>query len=291
MSDYQNNQEEWIEVSDDRMEERVNRRLEARRKKRRISLAFYVAFCASILVIIAVAVAVGLDMFSSGVANAGLSTATDGDTNVTEIYKTESEDSETENSESEGTENSETQKPTEDTESQKQETIAKPEMLEDFLPVNPYSKPGTKLEQVNGIVVHYVGNTGSTAAQNVEYFESLAVTKDRHASSHFVIGLEGEIINCVPLNEWAYASNDRNEDTIAIETCHPDDTGKFNNDTYAALVKLVAWLMVECDLDIDDVIRHHDVTGKNCPKYYVEHESAWIDFKLDVQEYLDNNLN
>ena len=41
-------------------------------------------------------------------------------------------------------------------------------------------------------------------------------------SAHFLIGLEGEIIQCIPLNEKSSATNDRNRDTISIEVCHPD---------------------------------------------------------------------
>ena len=28
----------------------------------------------------------------------------------------------------------------------------------------------------------------------------------------------------------------------------------------------------------DDIIRHYDVTGKICPKYFVDHEDAWNEF-------------
>ena len=35
-------------------------------------------------------------------------------------------------------------------------------------------------------------------------------------------------------------------------------------------------------------IRHYDVTGKDCPKYFVEHEDAWVQFRQDVQEYADS---
>ena len=34
------------------------------------------------------------------------------------------------------------------------------------------------------------------------------------------------------------------------------------------------------------MIRHYDVTGKNCPKYFVENEDAWEQFKLDVKTAL-----
>ena len=156
-----------------------------------------------------------------------------------------------------------------------------------FLTVNEYSRPGTALEQVKGIVIHYTGNPGTTAIQNRNYFEGLAETKETKASSHYIIGLSGEIIQCIPLNEISYASNQRNVNTISIECCIDNDAGKFNEKTYDALVELTAWLVGEFDLKIDDVIRHHDVTGKICPKYFVEHESAWEDFKLDVEKYID----
>lgn len=162
----------------------------------------------------------------------------------------------------------------------------RPELDVQLLPVNMYSRSGKTLEQVNGIVVHYTANPGSTAQQNRDYFAGLAESHTTSASSHFVIGLDGEIIQCVPCGEIAYASNERNEDTIAIECCIEDDTGKFNDKTYESLVKLVTWLIGRYDLGVDDVIRHYDVTGKNCPKYYVEKPEAWEQFKCDLVEYI-----
>ena len=154
----------------------------------------------------------------------------------------------------------------------------------ELLPVNPYSRPGIPLEQVNGIVVHYVGNPGTTAAQNHSYFENLAQTGETYASSHFLVGLEGEIIQNVPLDEIAYCSNQRNEDTISIECCHPDDSGAFNQATYDSLVRLTRWLMEAYDLDTDQVIRHYDVTGKICPKSFVENPEEWEQFLKDLEQ-------
>ena len=95
----------------------------------------------------------------------------------------------------------------------------------DLLTVNPWSRPGTPLEKIDGIVIHYVGNPGTTAKANRNYFESLSSGEtETYASSHFIVGLEGEVIQCIPLTEIAYASNIRNEDTVAIEVCHPDET-------------------------------------------------------------------
>lgn len=164
-----------------------------------------------------------------------------------------------------------------------------PELDVELLPVNPYSRPGTELAEVKGIVVHYTANPGTTAMQNRDYFAGLAETHTTSASSHFIIGLEGEIVQCIPCSEIAYATKERNADTIAIECCIEDDTGKFNTKTYQSLVELTTWLMGRYELGTDDVIRHYDVTGKNCPKYYVENGSAWRMFKSDLIEYIDKN--
>ncbi|MFT4146938.1 MAG: peptidoglycan recognition family protein [Mobilitalea sp.] len=152
----------------------------------------------------------------------------------------------------------------------------------DYLTPNQYSRPQTELKKVKGIVVHYTANPGTTADNNRNYFEGLGVKGTTYASSHYIIGLEGEIVQCLPLNEISYASNDRNADTISIECCHSDLTGEFNPDTYESLVSLTAALCVEFNLEAEDVIRHYDVTGKLCPLYYVEHEDAWNNYKLEV---------
>lgn len=156
-----------------------------------------------------------------------------------------------------------------------------------LLTPNKYSRPETSLKKVNSVVVHYTANPGSTGEANRNYFESLRIKKTTSASSHFVIGLEGEIIQCIPLDEISYASNDRNHDTISIECCHPDETGKFSDKTYNSLIALLSWICTEYKLEVNDIIRHHDVTGKNCPLYYVDNEDAWNKLKDDVAAYMN----
>lgn len=140
------------------------------------------------------------------------------------------------------------------------------------------ARTGTELDGVKNIVIHYVGNPNTSAQNNRDYFDK----DSTEVSSHFVVGLEGEIIQCVPLWEKSAASNWRNSDTVSIEVCHPDDTGKFNDTTYNAVIKLSAWLLDELGLDESAVIRHYDITEKLCPLYYVEHEDAWNQMKKDI---------
>ena len=155
-------------------------------------------------------------------------------------------------------------------------------ITQDFIKKDGHSRTGWKLDKVNDIVVHYVANPGSTAAANRDYFNSSNST----VSAHFVVGLQGEIIQCVPLKEQSSASNQRNPDTISIEVCHPDATGEFSIPAYNALVKLLVYLCQEFRLDEDNIIRHYDVTGKLCPKFYVEHPDEWERLKNYVKERL-----
>lgn len=164
-----------------------------------------------------------------------------------------------------------------------------PELDVQLLTVNEYSRPGTATDQIRSVVVHYTANPGSTAQNNRDYFENLKDTHETKVSSNFIVGLDGEIIQCVPTAEVAYASNNRNNDSVSIECCHPDETGKFEDATYQSLVELVAFLCGKFNLGMDDIIRHYDVTGKNCPKYFVEHEDAWEVFKSDVAKYIQEN--
>ena len=153
-----------------------------------------------------------------------------------------------------------------------------------LLTPNKYSRPQTPLTKVNGVVVHYVGNTSSTAINNRNYFESLKNTGKTYASSHYIIGLQGEIIQCVPENEIAYCSNDRNSDTISIENCHPKADGKFSEDTYKSLIWLLADICKRYKLNpLKDIIRHYDVNKKKCPLFYVNKPNDWIKLREDVK--------
>lgn len=163
-------------------------------------------------------------------------------------------------------------------------------IVKDLLTVNPYSRKGTKLSKVTKIAVHYVGNPGTTAQNNRNYFEGLKVCKrDKYgqiiySSSHYIIGLDGEVIQCIPESEISYATNQANPYSISIECCHPAADGKFTAATERSLAVLCADLCRRYKLDpLRDIIRHYDVTKKVCPKYYVDHPEAYEAFRQRVR--------
>lgn len=161
-----------------------------------------------------------------------------------------------------------------------------------FLTPNKYSRPQTPLKKVTKIAIHYVGNAGSSAQGNRNYFENLKNGKGSYASSHYIIGLKGEIIQCIPENEWAYCTNEANAYSISIENCHPYSDGKFNNATRQSLIELCADLCKRYALDpVKDIIRHYEVTGKRCPLYWVTHPDDWVKFKNEVKAYMEGGID
>ena len=75
---------------------------------------------------------------------------------------------------------------------------------------------------------------------------------------------------------------------MAIEVCHPDESGEFSEVTYERVVELTAWLCHTFELKPEtEVIRHYDVTGKRCPLYYVENPEAWTRFLADTEAAAD----
>lgn len=156
-----------------------------------------------------------------------------------------------------------------------------------FLTPNKYSRPQTPLKKVTKIAVHYVGNANTSAQANRNYFESLKNGKGIYASSHYIIGLKGEIIQCIPENEWSYATNQANSYSISIENCHPDNTGKFNDKTLHSLIDLCVDLCKRYNLNpMTDIIRHYDISGKACPLYWVNNPQDFILFKQTVYTQL-----
>ena len=137
-----------------------------------------------------------------------------------------------------------------------------------LLTPNKYSRPQIPLKSVKKVVLHYVGNPKSSAMANRNYFENQK-SGGRYVSSHYIVGLEGEILRCVPENEVAYCSNQANTYSISIECCHPDATGKFTEETTNSAAELCAYLLKKYGLSVDDLIRHYDVTGKQCPLWFV----------------------
>lgn len=179
-----------------------------------------------------------------------------------------------------------------------------------LLSPNQFSRPGRPLDRVMAIVVHYLGNPEQGPQGARDYWEDLktqdAADKkpDVSASAHYVVGFHGEILRAIPEDEKAYhcggvfysagaqafferyctdSSSSPNRVTIGVELCHPDWTGKPTEPTRAAALELVRDLCSRYLLDPRRaVFRHYDITGKDCPRWYVAHADDWSRFVDEI---------
>ncbi|WP_239256899.1 N-acetylmuramoyl-L-alanine amidase [Listeria ilorinensis] len=178
---------------------------------------------------------------------------------------------------------------------------------QDFLTINNWSRPGTKLTKVKGIVIHWYGNPGTTAQANRNYWESLKDGRGTYASAHFCISGDGSIVQALPENELAYQvgsakgytqnaldklSSYPNNCVIGIENAHPDWNGKFYDADYDACVALAASLLKKYGLTQNDLWRHSDIVGaayKDCPRYYTKNQGEWDKLKEDVRKKMGDS--
>ena len=142
---------------------------------------------------------------------------------------------------------------------------------------------GNSIQRIKYIVIHYFGYLGS-AESVANYFFSAP----RGASAHYVLDEGSVIFQCVEdMNiAWhcgtkrTYFHPDcRNHNSIGIEvrpykinkqrSNHSEDSDwYFTDETINNLIMFVKYLMNKHNIDIDNVIRHYDVTHKQCPRPY-----------------------
>ena len=128
--------------------------------------------------------------------------------------------------------------------------------------------------KIEFLVLHYVGATGGAEA-NCKYFEKVY----RGASAHYFVGHSGEIWQCVEDSNISWHCGAvtykhktcRNSNSIGIEMCckKSGSTWYFEDKTVAATTELVKELMKKYNIPKANVIRHYDVSGKQCPAPYV----------------------
>lgn len=137
------------------------------------------------------------------------------------------------------------------------------------------------------IVIHYTGNKGDTAKNNADYFARQNVG----ASAHYFVDSK-EIWQSVHDADIAWhcgAKNYkhkycRNANSLGIEICMLDSKGGIIQASINKAAELTKYLMQKYGISKDNVIRHFDVTGKDCPAPMVEDESLWTGFKNKLCE-------
>ncbi len=175
------------------------------------------------------------------------------------------------------------------------------QIVERFLPVNKYTRPQRSIEKVEYIVVHWTGNPKGVNEGLFTWFAVTSVELERYGSTHFGVDNSG-VMQFIPVNEMAYHVGSRsytpwkeehfgnrypNAHTIGIELNHLDWSGNFSKQVLSYGAQLAAKLCQQFDLDPETgIIRHFDVTRKDCPRLFVTDEQAFQQFKNDVKQHM-----
>ena len=164
---------------------------------------------------------------------------------------------------------------------------------------NPGNHGGQRsIGEIQYLVLHYTGNNGDTAANNAAYFQNNLVK----ASAHYFVD-DTTVYRSVPDLKIAWAVGGTpygdcgktgggtlygivtNRNSISIELCDTvrDVAYGASEATLTNAVHLCWELMKRYRIPVSHVCRHFDVTGKHCPRYFVD-DTAWAAFKRRLEE-------
>ena len=140
------------------------------------------------------------------------------------------------------------------------------------------------------LVIHFTANDGDSAKNNADYFAREAPG----ASAHFFVD-EREIWQSVQEKDIAWHCGTRgmyfhpycrNTNSLGVELCSRKRGEKyyFTPETVKNAQQFVRSLMKRYGIPTENVVRHYDVTHKNCPAPFVEDAGAWQRFKAGLME-------
>jgi N-acetylmuramoyl-L-alanine amidase len=184
------------------------------------------------------------------------------------------------------------------------------EVVTKFLTINQYSRPGNKLKDILGIVLHWTGEQCHDALTVWNYFENDCPAIHHYSSAHYIIAKDGTIYYCIPTNEKAYHVGSSQYDpesgqiytdkarkyfgkyakyyetlspnncTIGIEMCAIDENGTFSEATLKAATQLVNELTDKFSLTKERVFTHNEIVGwKDCPRLWTNEPDLFEAFK------------
>lgn len=146
--------------------------------------------------------------------------------------------------------------------------------------ISNYNYSSRNSNSIKYIVLHYTGNKGDTAKNNVDYFYG----GDRNASAHYFVD-DNSIWQSVEESNSAWAVGDgkgaygiTNQNSISIEMCC-NTSGVISETTENNALELVKYLQNKYNIANNNVVRHYDASRKTCPNWSKNNWSRWTNFK------------
>ncbi|AXF52063.1 MAG: N-acetylmuramoyl-L-alanine amidase [Podoviridae sp. ctbd591] len=166
------------------------------------------------------------------------------------------------------------------------------EIIKYFADESNYKK--SKGRTIKYIVYHYTGNINDSALSNCRYFKN----KNIGSSAHFFVDDKSIYCSVDPENiAWSVGLGNRkepyknmpmfgvitNSNSISIEMCGGKTSYEAPEETIKNAIELGSFLMGVYGLTTNDVFRHYDVTGKQCPAWLIA-DDKWNKFKERFEE-------
>lgn len=155
--------------------------------------------------------------------------------------------------------------------------------------ISSYNYSSRNGDSVKYIILHYTGNKGDTAKNNVDYFYN----GDRSASAHYFVD-DTSIWQSVEEYNAAWSVGDgtgiygiTNRNSINIEMCC-NSNGVISETTENNALELVKYLQKKYNLSNNNVVRHYDASHKICPNWSDNNWSRWTAFKNKLQNTSNN---
>jgi N-acetylmuramoyl-L-alanine amidase len=178
-------------------------------------------------------------------------------------------------------------------------------IVEDFIPISKYTRPGIKLKKLKALVIHWTGRSEVDYKHWMNFYEERAKTGSGYGSAHLFVENNGNVYNIIPLNEVAWHVGSKvytryamkrfdinknkklewsevpNHFTIGIELRPMNNWScEFSDTVFEGGVKLLAYLCKKYGLNpFNDILTHHMITGKKCPYWFVKHPEDFMAFK------------
>lgn len=149
---------------------------------------------------------------------------------------------------------------------------------------------GKRNAKIEYIVIHYTANDGDSSESNAKYFKQAL---NPVSSAHYFVD-DDSIVCSVPEDFVAYHCGAskyyhprcRNANSIGIELCDAKRDGRVmaTDKTIRNAAELVNSLMKKYGIPPQNIVRHYDVTHKQCPAYWVKDPKGFENFKILAQE-------
>jgi len=161
-------------------------------------------------------------------------------------------------------------------------------ITQDFIPAGRRNRPG-RANPMNFITIHNTGNAnaGAGASNHARYIKGDHAAS-RPASWHYTVD-ERDIFQHLPDNEDAFHAGDGagpgNRQSIGIEIAMNSDRNLLEATDKTA--ELTAFLCLEHDIPIENIVQHHRWSGKNCPqKIRAGRPYNWAEFISRVRNFM-----